>query len=57
MIGITNHYGDMNSGHYNAQIKNNNCWYLVDDGNVMKQENTENIVTDAAYILFYKKKD
>ena len=49
----------MNSGHYNAYILNDKTkeWYLMDDQLVHLENNLDNIISDAAYILFYKKRE
>lgn len=55
LIGIGNHMGGVNGGHYNAFIKNeNNEWFLYDDSNVAKVNNPENIISPSVYCLFYK---
>ena len=52
LYGVVNHYGGYNSGHYKALCKNNGSWLEFNDNNVSE---VKNIVTNAAYILFYKK--
>ena len=57
LFAISNHYGDVGYGHYTAFSKNHfdNNWYQFDDSRI-SQETPLNIVTDAAYLLFYKRK-
>lgn len=56
LYGVINHYGDVGGGHYIAMTKNfiDGEWYFYDDSEVNKLKESE-IVTKAAYILFYKK--
>jgi len=58
LIGVSNHYGEMNGGHYTAYCKNNfnGEWYEFDDTRVSKCRNEKEVVGEAAYMLFYKKK-
>jgi ubiquitin carboxyl-terminal hydrolase 4/11/15 len=56
-FGVINHYGSMNFGHYTAYAKNNGNWYCYDDSTVTAVSNPERIVTEAAYVLFYERKD
>lgn len=57
LIGICNHFGEMNGGHYTAFCKNNfsNSWFEFDDTRVSKCKNEKEIISEAAYMLFYKK--
>tara|TARA_A100001015_G_scaffold171866_2_gene191015 strand:+ start:1197 stop:2219 length:1023 start_codon:yes stop_codon:yes gene_type:complete len=57
LVGISNHIGNLNSGHYYAYCKNieDNKWYEFNDTNVRKM-NKEEIITENAYCLFYVKK-
>ena len=56
LYGVINHYGHCGGGHYIASAKNfiENQWYTFDDCEVSKLKESE-IVTRAAYVLFYKK--
>lgn len=56
-IGVINHYGTMSFGHYTAYAKNGGEWYTFDDSTVTKMSNPEGIVTEAAYVIFYKRRD
>ena len=56
LYGVVNHFGSMSFGHYTAYCKNNDKWFLYDDDSIIEVENLEEIVSDAAYVLFYKKK-
>jgi len=56
LYAVSNHKGMLAFGHYTAFVLNKNEWYLFDDINVTKT-NESNICTDKAYILFYKRQD
>jgi ubiquitin carboxyl-terminal hydrolase 4/11/15 len=56
-FGVINHYGSMNFGHYTAYAKNAGQWYCYDDSNVSKLARPEQIVTEAAYVLFYERRE
>ena len=58
LFAISNHYGGMGGGHYTAFAKNHfeDAWYDFNDSTVSKQDPNE-LVTEAAYVLFYKKRD
>jgi hypothetical protein len=58
LYAITNHYGSMGGGHYTAYAKSckMNKWYLFDDSGVSSADE-KSIVTAAAYVLFYRRKD
>ena len=55
LFAVNQHYGSCYSGHYTAICKNFDYWYEYNDSFV-KRINEKNVVTDNAYILFYKKK-
>jgi len=57
LFGVVNHYGQLEGGHYTAYSKNpgNGNWYNYDDNRV--SEDIKEIITPAAYLLFYKRKD
>ena len=55
LYGICNHSGGTLGGHYYAYCKNKNgSWYNYNDSSVRKI-NEDNIITSAAYCLFYRK--
>ena len=54
LIGICNHIGNNNSGHYFAYCKKNDVWYNFDDNNVSVIDSNK-LITKNAYCLFYKK--
>lgn len=57
LFAICNHYGDASHGHYTAYCKNqNSCWFYFNDEHVEKKTDLNEMVTEKAYILFYKRK-
>jgi len=57
LFAVCQHYGGTRGGHYTAVCKNyDENWYSYDDSNVSPSSKKE-ICTNAAYILFYKRKD
>jgi ubiquitin carboxyl-terminal hydrolase 4/11 len=57
LYAITNHYGELGGGHYTAYAKNalDNAWYDFNDSSV-RPAMTDDLVSSAAYILFYKRR-
>ena len=56
LYGICNHSGGILGGHYWAYVKNaNNKWYNFNDTQVSEIQ-INNLITDKAYCLFYRKK-
>lgn len=55
LIGIVNHMGNLNGGHYTADCRNpdNLEWYNYNDSNVSKIDK-QNFKSSSAYILFYR---
>ncbi|GAA5928653.1 uncharacterized protein JCM15063_003931 [Sporobolomyces koalae] len=53
LFGVTNHYGNLSSGHYTAFIRNRRDWYNIGDSKVSPCD--PNLVQSAksAYILYY----
>ncbi|KAK5600552.1 hypothetical protein CRENBAI_014782 [Crenichthys baileyi] len=58
LIAVSNHYGGLRDGHYTsyAQNKDNGQWYYFDDSKVT-YASEDQIVTNAAYVLFYQRQD
>jgi len=57
LYGVCNHFGGVQGGHYTAFVKNeNNKWLHFNDTSV-ENINESQIVSNAAYCLFYRKKD
>ncbi|KAG7477995.1 hypothetical protein MATL_G00075790 [Megalops atlanticus] len=58
LIAVSNHYGGMGGGHYTAYAKNKSDgkWHYFDDSSVFPATEDQ-IVTKAAYVLFYQRRD
>ncbi|KAJ8371314.1 hypothetical protein SKAU_G00113420 [Synaphobranchus kaupii] len=58
LIAVSNHYGGLRDGHYTsyARNKDNGQWYYFDDSKVTCARE-EQIMTNAAYLLFYQRQD
>lgn len=51
LYSTVNHYGNTNTGHYIANVKINNNWYLIDDTHIEQTKLSNN--DPHVYILFY----
>ncbi|XP_017349694.1 ubiquitin carboxyl-terminal hydrolase 15 isoform X1 [Ictalurus punctatus] len=58
LIAVSNHYGGMGGGHYTAYAKNkdDDKWYNFDDS-IVSPVSEDQIVSKAAYVLFYQRQD
>jgi len=56
LFAISLHFGGMSSGHYTALAKNNGMWIEYDDDRTSKAD-TSDILTNNAYLLFYKRRN
>lgn len=58
LIAVSNHYGELGAGHYNAYAKNFSTknWFLFDDLSVSPVPDKK-VMTKAAYVLFYQRKN
>ena len=55
LYAVSNHKGNCGGGHYTAYCKSvSGVWHLFDDEDTRKVKDTD-VITDAAYILFYRK--
>ena len=54
LIGVINHYGGSSFGHYTAYCLNDGQWFEYNDDSV-SLINENNIISSAAYVLFYKR--
>lgn len=59
---VSNHYGNMGFGHYTAYAQNpfTKKWYEFDDSRVTTIDANQvasSVVTNAAYNLFYRRRD
>ena len=55
LYAVVNHRGNLGHGHYTALCKNDNSWHCFNDKNVTPIEKKD-IITENAYLLFYRKK-
>jgi len=58
LYGVSNHIGNLTSGHYTAIVRNrfNNKWYNCNDSNCSEQDEST-VCTNGAYVLFYHRVD
>ncbi|EGW30839.1 uncharacterized protein SPAPADRAFT_52038 [Spathaspora passalidarum NRRL Y-27907] len=58
LIAVDNHYGGLGGGHYTASVKNfrDNNWYYFNDSRVTRIDSAEEVITNAAYLLFYRRR-
>ncbi|KAJ3860134.1 ubiquitin carboxyl-terminal hydrolase 4 [Lentinula novae-zelandiae] len=54
LYGVTNHYGNLSSGHYTAFVASRGGWLYCDDSSV-KNVDAKQVVNQKAYVLFYKR--
>jgi ubiquitin C-terminal hydrolase len=58
LYGVCNHFGGVQGGHYTAFVKHaDGSWLHFNDTSVDKITDLSQIVSPAAYCLFYRKKD
>jgi ubiquitin carboxyl-terminal hydrolase 4/11/15 len=57
LYAVSNHFGGLDGGHYTAFCRNPvlGKWYDCDDSTVTKMSASD-VVTKAAYVLFYKRR-
>ena len=55
LIGVSNHFGSLNGGHYVGDALNldNNTWYNCNDSHVSSYSGSPSLSTSSAYVLFY----
>merc|ERR1712176_1704483 len=54
---VSNHYGGLGGGHYTAYAKNNSQWCHFDDSKVSEGIHESDVVSTAAYVLYYRRRD
>eukprot|EP00591_Stephanopyxis_turris_P012985 CAMPEP_0195528164 /NCGR_PEP_ID=MMETSP0794_2-20130614/30200_1 /TAXON_ID=515487 /ORGANISM="Stephanopyxis turris, Strain CCMP 815" /LENGTH=1436 /DNA_ID=CAMNT_0040659245 /DNA_START=64 /DNA_END=4374 /DNA_ORIENTATION=- len=54
---VSNHYGGLGGGHYTAYANNNGQWCHFDDSRVTEGVDEEEVVSRAAYVLYYRRRD
>ncbi|KRX09120.1 hypothetical protein PPERSA_08836 [Pseudocohnilembus persalinus] len=59
LFGVSNHSGSLMSGHYTAYCKNplNQKWYYFNDSSVSEVFDINSIISEQAYVLFYRKRN
>lgn len=57
LYAVSNHSGGLHGGHYTAYAKNSfdDKWYFYNDESVSLLKNQDDIVSNAAYTLFYQR--
>ena len=56
LYAVSNHFGGMGGGHYNAYCKMpDGKWWCFDDSHVHAVD-TNNICSSSAYVLFYRRR-
>ncbi|KAL8998480.1 MAG: hypothetical protein Q9188_006095 [Gyalolechia gomerana] len=58
LFAVDNHYGGLGGGHYTAFAKNffDGKWYEYNDSQVTRRPNPQQVVSSAAYLLFYRRR-
>ncbi|KAI6785739.1 ubiquitin carboxyl-terminal hydrolase 4/11 [Emericellopsis cladophorae] len=58
LIAVDDHYGGLGGGHYTAYAKNfmDGKWYNYNDSSVSQVSDPQTVVTNAAYLLFYRRR-
>jgi len=55
---VSNHYGGLGGGHYTAYCKHDDgAWCYYDDSRITQNVEPKEVVTDAAYVLYYRRRD
>jgi ubiquitin carboxyl-terminal hydrolase 4/11 len=59
LYAVSNHYGSLSFGHYTAYCFNHitGRWYDFNDSSVSELSSKNEVVSGAAYVLYYKRKD
>jgi len=59
LFAVSNHFGGLGGGHYTAYAMNAefNRWFNFDDSHVTPVNNENDVVTQNAYVLFYRRQD
>ena len=56
LFAVSNHFGQLQAGHYTAIVKNDDKWFQFNDHKISQIRDASQIVTSSAYILFYKRR-
>jgi ubiquitin carboxyl-terminal hydrolase 4/11/15 len=59
LYAVSNHFGSLHGGHYTAYGFNSlmNKWYEFNDSSVGSVHDPSDVVTNGAYLLFYRKRE
>lgn len=56
--GVSNHFGGLGGGHYTAHaLHDNGVWCYYDDTRITTNVDSKDVVTNAAYVLYYRRRD
>jgi ubiquitin carboxyl-terminal hydrolase 4/11/15 len=54
----SNHYGGLGGGHYTAYaLHDDGVWCYYDDARITENADEKDVVSDAAYVVYYKRRD
>lgn len=56
LFAVSNHFGTLQAGHYTAMALNRKQWFQFNDHKVRACTDEDQIVSSAAYILFYARR-
>jgi ubiquitin C-terminal hydrolase len=54
---VSNHFGGLGGGHYTAFAINGDTWCNYDDSRITTDVDTKDVVSEAAYVLYYRRRD
>lgn len=58
LYAVSNHYGGLGGGHYTAYtLSDDQTWCHYDDSRVTHNIDPEEVVSEAAYVLYYRRRD
>jgi hypothetical protein len=58
LYAVSNHYGGLGGGHYTAYtLSDDGSWCHFDDSRVTHNLDSKDVVTEAAYVLYYRRRD
>lgn len=56
LYAVSNHFGSVLGGHYTAFVRAGGRWFDMDDSSVTEMRTTSDLITPAAYMLFYRRR-
>ena len=55
---VSNHFGGLGGGHYTAHcLHDDGVWCYYDDSRITENVDPKEVVTEAAYVLYYRRRD